>query len=386
MLRFVVVCALCFATGAQTTAVAAPPASLVDQQAEAQAKLESLREQLASQMDDYVMIGTEIDRARLEVLDATQQLNEVDARLTGLETALTDRAIELYRGDRISMIDVLFGAASLQDLFDRASYLSVISRRDARLVTDVRAAHNESMWLQQSLQTKMTRLQDLQAKIEVQRTKIEDDLKKQEAEAARIGADLAALMRSSYVSGETSAGASAGNFNPDFVVSESTFRAAGALDVAQIQAFLESQPGALKNYRGKDYAGKTKTAAEMISEAAIHYNVNPKVILTTLQKEQSLISRPHPTRRALDWAMGCGKTDSRTFTKYKGFGKQIWFGASSLDKNSRPWHEGISRKIDGSVIHPVNAGTYSLYKYTPHFRGNMSFWMLFWRYFGNPLA
>jgi hypothetical protein len=365
---------------------AAPPQSLVDQQAEAQAKLEALREQLASQMDDYVMVGTEIDRARLEVLDATQQLSKVDERLAALETALTSRAIELYRGDRISMIDVLFGAASLQDLFDRASYLSVISRRDARLVTDVRIAHNESMWLQQSLQTKMTRLQDLQAKIEVQRTKIEKDLKEQEAEAARIGADLAAMMRQSYTSGETSAGASAGNFNPDFVVSESTFRDSTALDVAQIQAFLESQPGALKNYTGKDHAGKTATAAQMIADASARYNINPKVLLTTLQKEQSLISRPRPSRRALDWAMGCGKTDSRTISKYRGFGKQIWYGAASLDKNSRPWHEGISRTIDGSVIHPVNAGTYALYKYTPHFRGNMSFWMLYWRYFGNPLA
>ena len=35
---------------------------------------------------------------------------------------------------------------------------------------------------------------------------------------------------------------------------------------------------------------------------------------------------------------------------------------------------------------PTNSATYSLYKYTPHFRGTMSFWMLYWRYFGDPLS
>jgi hypothetical protein len=42
-------------------------------------------------------------------------------------------------------------------------------------------------------------------------------------------------------------------------------------------------------------------------------------------------------------------------------------------------------KIDGSTINPANSATYSLYKYTPHFRGTRSFWMLYWRYFGDPL-
>jgi hypothetical protein len=281
------------------------------------------------------------------------------------------------------MIEVFFTATSFADLLDRASYLSVISQRDARLVTDLRVTQSESLWLQQSLENEVAKLRELQNKTEEQRSAIETDLAEQQTKATAIGADLAAMLRAAAGAG---GGGPTGDFNPDFVISEAQFRAANSMTVEDIQAFLDGQPGSLKSLRTRDHAGSIKTAAQMVYEAAQRYNVSPKVILVTLQKEQSLLSRSSPSRRALDWAMGCGKTDSRTFTQYKGFGNQVWWGAQKLDKNSRPWRDGIQRTIDGSVVRPVNPGTYSLYKYTPHFHGNMSFWMLYWRYFGDPLA
>jgi hypothetical protein len=82
--------------------------------------------------------------------------------------------------------------------------------------------------------------------------------------------------------------------------------------------------------------------------------------------------------------MGCGKTDSRTITKFQGFGRQVWWGAHFLAKNERGWSPGVSMTITGSQIYPQNSATYSLFKYTPHLRGTMSFWLLYWRYFGDP--
>jgi hypothetical protein len=122
----------------------------------------------------------------------------------------------------------------------------------------------------------------------------------------------------------------------------------------------------------------------MIADAAMGWGVSPKVILVTLQKEQSLISRPGADQNALDWAMGCGKMDSRTIASYAGFGNQIWGGARALARNRGSWHAGVSISIDGSSVYPSNASTHSLYRYTPHFHGNTSFWKLYWRYFGDP--
>jgi hypothetical protein len=110
------------------------------------------------------------------------------------------------------------------------------------------------------------------------------------------------------------------------------------------------------------------------------------VILVTLQKEQSLISAPSPSQNALDWAMGCGKTDSVTYMQYKGFGRQIWGGAQKLISNRSFWRPGISISIDRKAVYPTNASTHALYRYTPHFGGATSFWRIYWRYFGDPNA
>jgi hypothetical protein len=85
--------------------------------------------------------------------------------------------------------------------------------------------------------------------------------------------------------------------------------------------------------------------------------------------------------------MGCGKADSHTYTQYKGFGNQIWWGAQKLNKNASPWRSGVVMHIDSSVVNPTNSATYSLYKYTPHVHGATMFWTIWWRYFDfNPTA
>ncbi len=46
-----------------------------------------------------------------------------------------------------------------------------------------------------------------------------------------------------------------------------------------------------------DYAGVKKPASKIVWEAAQAWNLNPKVILATLQKEQSLLAKPNPSAK-----------------------------------------------------------------------------------------
>jgi hypothetical protein len=173
-------------------------------------------------------------------------------------------------------------------------------------------------------------------------------------------------------------------YNPNTIISESAFTDSGSMSASDIQAFLEAHGTGLRSYHGPDHAGATKTAAQMIADAAVAWEVSPRVILATLQKEQSLISSASPSQYALDWAMGCGKMDGSTLSQYRGFGNQIWGGARALHRNRSSWHAGISLSIDGAAVYPSNAATFTLYRYTPHFHGNTSFWRLYWHYFGDP--
>ena len=184
-----------------------------------------------------------------------------------------------------------------------------------------------------------------------------------------------------------SARAASATFDPDIVISDANFRAAGSMTVAQVQSFLAAQIGVLGSYSAPNTGGVVEPASQIICEAAQAWEVSPKVILATLQKEQGLLTATAPTDYALDWAMGCGVPDSGSLqTKYQGFGKQVWYGAESLAVDGAGWSAGVTKKCGDGSVSPANISTYSLYTYTPWIAGNQLFWTVYWRYFGDPVG
>lgn len=380
---------LALGSGPASVALALPGSSAIESKKQERAaaldELERMEGELAVKVQDYVELGREMERVRGEAARVEVELDAMQADVERKQEAVSLRAVQLYRSDRVGMMTLLFAAESLPELMDRISYLVASTRRDGFLIQELRLAQQEALWLQEALDLQMARLSELAAEADRQAEQIEADMEVQQRRAAALGEDIARLLREQQA--RTFAGSEpTGQFQPDVVISDANFTNGAAMTAEEIQRFLDAQPGTLKSYRAKDHLGVEKTVAQMISEAAIYWRVSPMVILVTLQKEQSLLARTNPSQKAYDWAMGCGRADSRTYYEYQGFGKQIWWGAQKLQKNAKPWSEGITLKIDGSVVRPQNSSTYSLYKYTPHFKGTMSFWLLYWRYFGDPLA
>jgi len=356
------------------------------EEAAARQELDEMRSALDGEVREYLKMSRLLETTRVEISEVATQIAQVDADLMRTRQAIIDRTVEVYRGKQIGILEILLDARSLQDLMVRLNYVTAINSHDARLMTDLRMSRNESAFLRESLTLREQRLADLQQQAELKQLQIEADIDAQQAKATAIGADLAAMIRIAQAQATFQGSAPGADYSPDTLISDSNFRASSSMSVEQIQTFLEQQPGTLATYRAADHNGVMKSAAQMIAEAAAGWGVSPKVILVSLQKEQSLLSKKSPSDNAYDWAMGCGKADSRTFYQYQGFGNQIWWGAQKLNKNAGPWYQGIEMTIDGNTVRPSNSSTYSLYKYTPHLRGTMSFWLLYWRYFGDPLA
>ena len=162
------------------------------------------------------------------------------------------------------------------------------------------------------------------------------------------------------------------------------------------RCFLKSDPLPKKETDGREW-----TAAEVIYNLSQEYKISPKVILVTLQKEQSLIDNPNPPQgleHALDWAMGYGCLERGKWNeKLKGFYQQVdgaswqfrrYFDCSDSSvyiQKGVTYYGGIgtSGLDDVLDVTPANQATAALYSYTPHvFNGNYNFWK-FWReYFG----
>ena len=128
----------------------------------------------------------------------------------------------------------------------------------------------------------------------------------------------------------------AATFDPTLVISNDNMRHYDSMSASQIQAFLETQPGPLADLVTSDYdkvitlsktknnlnttpdKGETpKRASLIIWEACQAWKINPKVMLTMLQKEQSLLTRTTLGSTTLARAVGAGCPGSLVYPKHQ---------------------------------------------------------------------
>ena len=183
------------------------------------------------------------------------------------------------------------------------------------------------------------------------------------------------------------------DFNPQFIISDNEMFDYQGWMISDIQKFLEDRGSYLATYQTEDLNGNMRTAAGIIYDSSQTNQVNPKYLLVTLQKEQSLITDDSPAQKQLDWATGyavcdsCDRSDPKV-AKHKGFAKQVddaggimrWYYANK-DTNSIIKKKGSLLSIDNTEVTPQSWATAFLYTYTPHLHGNKNFWRIWQTWF-----
>ncbi len=209
-------------------------------------------------------------------------------------------------------------------------------------------------------------------------------------------------------------------YNYNFIVSDDDLLDSASMNQTVIQQFLAGHGSQLADtsFSVTDPATgivTQKPASQLIFEASQNYKINPKVILTTLQKEESLIDDDGISsyQTHVDWAMGYGVCDScstndPTVQAFRGFANQVDLGTKAFRRyydqitsrgfTTSGWGPTIAKQlfcsdyettVDGfcpaastpTTVVPANFVTSTLYTYTPHFHGNYNFWRI-WNRFG----
>ncbi len=219
-------------------------------------------------------------------------------------------------------------------------------------------------------------------------------------------------------------------FDNSRVIDDSIFFNKNSMTEQTIQNFLVSHGSYLANYtvpaaRYETYQGVNYyegtwvgpvgqevdatgwSAAHLIYMDSQWYGINPMVILTTLQKESSLVTyNSSPWYGYVMWAMGYAYTESGinatcgTSTNYNpsgscaGFAMQVDWGSGGLAQwaiwaNTHDSHAGIywtgnTVPIDGQSIYLGNGATAALYRYTPHIQTD--FTNIYSSWFGSLLV
>lgn len=235
---------------------------------------------------------------------------------------------------------------------------------------------------------------------------------------------------------------SGSQFDPGNIISNQYFYDANAMSEAQIAAFLQTNIGACQNsnclnvvrtntttraanpmcnaYQGADQ----ETAARIIFKVQQACGISAKVLLVTLQKEQSLVTHRSPTLSRLDRAMGYACPDNTAIPgwcdpAYGGLYNQLYWAAWQFKRYANPpgttrtftWFPvGATTAIrfhpqvacGSSPVRIQNEATAALYYYTPYqpnaaalgnlygvgdacsAYGNRNFWRMYSDWFGNP--
>jgi len=152
-----------------------------------------------------------------------------------------------------------------------------------------------------------------------------------------------------------------------------------------IKNFLEDKGSYLADYVDPDVK---MYIYQVIYDVSRVYKINPKYILTLLQKEQSLITNgTTPSQSRLDWATGYGCPDSGGCNdKYKGLATQIDWGAGGTryymdHPDEFRYQVGQTYTIDDQQVTIANDATRALYIYTPHIHGNENLFNLWNEWF-----
>ena len=103
--------------------------------------------------------------------------------------------------------------------------------------------------------------------------------------------------------------AQAAEFDPNYLISDAEITNFKAMDLGDIQRFLDKRAGTLKSYVTVDKEGQAITAAETFYKTALDAMINPKYLLVLVQKEMSLLDDTSPKQTQYDWATGYGCPD-----------------------------------------------------------------------------
>lgn len=253
---------------------------------------------------------------------------------------------------------------------------------------------------------------------------------------------------------------SGNQFKPGRIMDDAIFFSPAGMSSAQIQHFLNSKVPACDTNGDKPYAGTTRrayaaskgvstpficlksytqntperpaesglcnymspksnqTAAQIIYDVANSCNVNPKVLLVLLQKEQSLVTDDWPWPVQYEKATGFACPDTAPCDpSYAGFFYQVHSAARQFKRysvdshlfnyrakrnNNILWHPNAA--CGSSTVYIENQATAGLYNYTPYrpnqaalnnlygtgdgcsSYGNRNFWRMYNDWFGSTHA
>ena len=106
-------------------------------------RVAELNDKFGHLVEDYNTAGEQLKRTKAAATSTQTALQLAQKDLSQAQLRLGDRLVQIYKRGRISVLDVLLGAASFSDLATRVGILQHVGGQDAQLVSQVTSHRDE---------------------------------------------------------------------------------------------------------------------------------------------------------------------------------------------------------------------------------------------------
>ena len=157
------------------------------------AQIQQIDADLDLAVDAYNAAEIRLDEIKAEEAANLRRLAIARENLTRAQQALAERLVAIYTSDDQSVIEVLLGATSLDELLDRLDTVNRVSDQDARIVNEVRSFRAEIRERRGELARSRAEQERVVAERAARREAIEREIAERERLLATIKDEIAAL-------------------------------------------------------------------------------------------------------------------------------------------------------------------------------------------------
>ena len=174
-----------------TPAIADP----ADDLSAAAAQLESLGAELATMQSQLQEATDSLESTAVAITDKQTQIDETTAQLGDLKSQLGDGMRSTYKQGSQSVIDVVLGSTSVEDLVSRVYYLDRISRQQAQTISEVLGTEQrleaEKGELEDTQASQQRAVEDMQGEVDAYQAKVNEAQTYYDSLDAKVKAQLA---------------------------------------------------------------------------------------------------------------------------------------------------------------------------------------------------
>jgi cell wall-associated NlpC family hydrolase len=177
---------------------AARPSPVGTKQAQAQqvlAEIQSIDASLEKVVESYNAAQIKLNGIKAEQRVNERRLEIARSNFRRAESFLQQRLVTLYTSDDQSALEILLGAASLDDLLDRVDTVNRVSEQDARIVGEVRSFRAEVKKREGELERARSQQEQIVAQQAAQKASIERRLAERQRLLSSIKSEIARLKR-----------------------------------------------------------------------------------------------------------------------------------------------------------------------------------------------